>query len=225
MTQSTPDLDDDGPNPLPPALDTAATVSSRSAIPADEDAHQGGPSDDEDHRPCRAQNDRPARSSRDDSKAIGIMERPGEREPRSMPEDILPGARVITPESSAPIVVNEAPDDGQPPSASSPRTLATRSLAERGPVRVTPPSDADSSADRFAGYQRCVHDSPLGRPGASWRAIRPKCRSTSRFAGPSSDASATADSAVVTLTSTTTAAKPGPISAARADHDRRSTMR
>ena len=109
--ESTPELDDDGPNPLPPALDTAGTGLEPPAILADETPIKVA-------RATKGSSGRVGRRTTtgslepDDPKAIGIMERPGEREPRSMPEDLLPGARVITPKSSAPIVVNEAPGFG-----------------------------------------------------------------------------------------------------------------
>ena len=78
-----------------------------------------------------------------DDKAIGIMEPAGEREPRSMPEDVLPGAKVITPASSAPIAVDESRDDDSPP-VQSPRG-SRRSQAPTAGRSTNPSDDTDSS--------------------------------------------------------------------------------
>ncbi len=138
------ELDDDGPNPLPPALDTAAVSGARSG---DVDAEG----------PIRIARTAPKSSSgtkrrtasgageRDDPRAIGIMEPPGAREPGSMPEEVLPGARVITPASSAPIVVTDPPDEASPRRSPARRSRRTSAAANARPAE-NPPSDPGSSA-------------------------------------------------------------------------------
>ncbi len=212
--ESTPELDDDGPNPLPPALDTAGTGLEPLGDPAPTRTPvKVARATRRDRQASAGPRTTSGSLEPDDSKAIGIMDTPGEREPRSMPEDILPGARVITPESSAPIVVNEAPDADSPPVRRHPE-LRTRCARRRGRFDVTA-RDADSPESADSSDINGASTAPRGRPGASCAQPGAKCRSTSRFAGPSNDASATADRGVVTLTSTTTEAKPGPISASR----------
>ena len=110
---------------------------------------------------------------------------PGEREPRSMPEDILPGARVITPGSSAPIAVNETPDDDSPPAAS-PRS-SRRSAAPAPAARPIRRDDADSSRrpSRCAGDHRWrVQHRRAADVAPRWPAISRKCLSMNRFGGP-----------------------------------------
>ena len=133
--------DDDGPNPLPPALDTAAASSRSSELASDDEPVKVARNTTGSSASTRRRTSNGA-LVRDDDKAIGIMDAPGEREPRSMPDDILPGARVITPGSSAPIAVNEAPDEDSPPVAS-PKS-SRRSGSPSAGRRTSPPSDADS---------------------------------------------------------------------------------
>ena len=96
------------------------------------------------------------------------MDAPGEREPRSMPEDILPGGRVITPESSAPIAVDETPDDDSPPARSS--RSSRRSAPPSSGRSTNPPDDADSpeTAESPAIEWRVQHRraADLARAGA-----------------------------------------------------------
>ena len=125
-----------------------------------------------------------------------------------MPDDILPGARLITPESSAPIAINENPDDDSRP-VRSPKSSG-RSASPGAGRSTRPPSDADSPepADSPAikgrvQYRRCDPH------GASWRAISLKYRSMNRFAGPPA-MSSPAIVASVTLTGTTPGGQAGP---------------
>ena len=198
-------LDDDGPNPLPPALDTAAASSRSSELASDEEPvkvarNTTGSSASTRHRTSNGA------LMRDDDKAIGIMDAPGEREPRSMPDDILPGARVITPGSSAPIAVNEAPDDDSPPVAS-PKS-SRRSASPSTGRRTSPPSDTDSSESTDSPGIKGASNT-AGRP--TWRELAhnqsevPLDESVQRAAGdvPSGGRG------VVTLTSKTSEAKPG----------------
>jgi thiol-disulfide isomerase/thioredoxin len=201
-------LDDDGPNPLPPALDTAAATSRSTELAPDDEPvkvarNTTGSSTSTKRRPIAGSR------GRDDEKAIGIMDAPGEREPRSMPDDILPGARVITPGSSAPIAVSESPDDDN--SAVAPPRSSRRAARPSAGRPTNPPSDADSPEST---------DSPAIE-GTSSTAVRPTWRelahnpsevpldeSIRRAAG-----NAPADDrGVVTLTSKTSEAKPGGLS-------------
>jgi thiol-disulfide isomerase/thioredoxin len=135
-------LDDDGPNPLPPALDTTE-VSSRE------------PTDELDERPIKVarastrssaglgRRSAPRPPAQADDKAIGIMDQPGEREPRSMPEDILPGTKVISPASSAPIAVDEGSESDSAPARSS--GGSRRSQAPEAGRATNPADDTESS--------------------------------------------------------------------------------
>jgi thiol-disulfide isomerase/thioredoxin len=198
-------LDDDGPNPLPPALDTAAASSKNSADVTEEEPvkvarNSTGSSANSKHRPSSGS------LVRDDDKAIGIMDAPGEREPRSMPEELLPGARVITPASSAPIAVNESRVEDSPPVAS-PRNARRSSSPSTGGSTI-PPSEADSPESNDSAAIE----------GASGTAVRPTWRelahnpsevpldeSIQRAAGDVRSG----DRSVVTLTSNAAKPKPG----------------
>ena len=198
-------LDDDGPNPLPPALDTAAASSRSSADVTDEEPvkvarNTTGSSASAKRRTSAGS------LMRDDDKAIGIMDSPGEREPRSMPDDILPGARVITPGSSAPIAVDEAPDEDSPPVASPKSSRRSGSPSTGRPT--SPPSDADSPESTDSPAIEGA-SSTAGRP--TWRELAhnqsqvPLDESIQRTAGDG----LSGDRGVVTLTSNAAKAKPG----------------
>ncbi len=124
--------EDDGPNPLPPALDTTEISSRRSTDPSDQRpikvARSSTRSSTTTGRrvPSRA-------TTQNDDKAIGIMDGVGQRAPRSMPEDVLPGGKVITPGSFAPIAVNEDPDDNSPPISNAPPGPSL-GPCQRGPI-------------------------------------------------------------------------------------------
>jgi len=203
--ESATDLGDDGPNPLPPALDPAAAGGSHSAILADESPVKvagGTPT-----RSARPRRPTPRSSVvRDDSKVIGIMDSPGEREPRSIHEDILPGGKVITPESYAPIVVTDPPETDSLPA--SPEKSARRSAPPSTRSAPKPPPDADAPD---------ATNSP-GVNGASAAPRRPTWRELSRsqpdvpvdesIRRASSDAQPS-NRGVVTFTSAKQAARPG----------------
>ena len=169
------ELDDDGPNPLPPALDTAGTGREPSSIAAEENPVKvaRGPTK------SVGRTNRRTGSVSDDPNAIGIMEAPGEREPRSMPEEILPGARVITPRSSAPIVVNDTPDSDDPPASSSRNARRTRAPGAGRPVKQPGDSDSPDSTDLNGASA-----TPARPTWRELRATRVNYRSMSRFAGP-----------------------------------------
>ncbi len=174
-------LDDDGPNPLPPALDTAAATLRNSADLTEEEPVKVARNSAE-----SSANTKHRKSSgslvRNDDKAIGIMDAPGEREPRSMPEEILPGARVITPGSSAPIAVNEPPVDDSPPVT--PPKSSRRTASPSAGRGSNSPGEADSPEATDSPAINGV-SSTAGRP--TWRELRTislKCLSMNRFNGP-----------------------------------------
>ena len=137
---------------------------------------------------------------RDDSRAIGIMDPPGEREPRSMPEELVPGGRVITPRSSGPISVDEQSPDastradfsanrGQQPAW----PTAGRATNENSPETTGSPDTKVASA------------SPAKRP--TWRELagdQPDVPVDESVRRSSALAEQPRDHAVVTLTSSTT---------------------
>jgi thiol-disulfide isomerase/thioredoxin len=199
------ELDDDGPNPLPPALDTAAVSSGRSAVPPEDDTirvAQNTPksSGKTKRRTASASSDR-------DDRAIGIMEAPGEREPGAMPEEILPGARVITPGSSAPIVVIEPPDLDSPPASRSKNSRRSASPTSTTGRSTKPPADTESPGPADSSDTGGASSEPA-RP--TWRELshnQSKVPLDESIRRASNDAQP-GDSGVVTLTGTTSAAKP-----------------
>jgi thiol-disulfide isomerase/thioredoxin len=202
---SAADLDDDGPNPLPPALDPGATGAAQSALqPQDAPIRVARNGNTRTAGSARATS--AGRRQRDDSKAIGIMGPPGEQEPRSMPEDVLPGGRVIAPGSYGPIVVNESTENktrnGSPPKA------ARGSASSRTSRAPQPANDADEPAPNDRPDLSGATDSPR-RP--TWRELSrassdvPVDESIRRASG---DA-APNDRGVVTLTSAKPEKKTG----------------
>ena len=197
-SDSTPQADDDGPNPLPPALEPGAAGSKHSAVRVDDDPV----------RVARVPSGSARRKSRprdtvslerDDSRSIGILDPSGEREPRSMPEELVPGGRVITPGSSGPISVDEPPDAVTPGDSSASRS--------QQPAWPTAGQAANENSLETTGSSdtRVAAPTPAKRP--TWRELAgnqsdlPVDESVRRASG---DAEQTRDHAVVTLTSSTT---------------------
>jgi thiol-disulfide isomerase/thioredoxin len=139
---SSPALDDDGPNPLPPALDTAEAASKASDVFGEDrpvrvaggtaTTARGG------RRRSSARN-----AGRDISGAIGSVADSADGEPRSIPEDVLPGSRVITPSASGPIVIDQY-RDGDDASGPSAKTSA-RGRTPRSRPAASPSGEDDSS--------------------------------------------------------------------------------
>jgi thiol-disulfide isomerase/thioredoxin len=203
-SESSSELDDDGPNPLPPALDTTATGPEPPSGLAEEKPIKVA-------RNMAESSGRSRRAStsgglgRDDTRAVGVMEAPGEREPRSMPEELLPGARVITPRSSAPISVTEDADSGSPSEAPPQRRRRDQSPSVgRGANR---PGEADSNQPAD-GSAISGESSAAARP--TWRELShnqaevPLDESILRAAHNRQPS----DSGVVTLTGMTSEPKP-----------------
>jgi thiol-disulfide isomerase/thioredoxin len=191
--------DDDGPNPLPPALeprkesrgDSAALTQDKSVRVA-----QAG------KRRPRA---RRASSEDDGSKKIGLMESPGELAPRPMPAELLPGERVITPGSYGPIAVSD-PRGGDDRSAQSARR--SRSSEPAGEF-----DDSDSrseSGGSSANDSSSVNGSGDAPRRPTWRELSlnatqvPVDESVQR----ASAATPAKDAGVITLTSATSPTKP-----------------
>jgi thiol-disulfide isomerase/thioredoxin len=198
-------FEDDGPNPLPPALDTTEVSSGRSTDGIDDEPVKVARSSTR----TSANSKRKATASsprRDDGTAIGIMDSSGEGEPRSMPEDILPGARVITPGSSAPIAVNDPPDEDSPPVAR-PRS-SRRSASPSAGRSNSAPSDADAPEPSDAP---AIDGASNTAPRPTWRELAhnqsevPLDESLQRTGG----IAQAGDRGVVTLTSKAPEAKPG----------------
>jgi thiol-disulfide isomerase/thioredoxin len=198
--ESTPEADDDGPNPLPPAFEPGAAGSKHSAVRPDDDpvrvARAGTGTARRRSRPQDT-----ATLERDDSRSIGIMDPPGEREPGSMPEELVPGGRLITPGSSGPISVDEPPDVRTPADSSASRAQHPASPIAVQATNVNSPEPTGSKDSMVARTA-----SPKKRP--TWRELEgnqpevPVDESVRRTT--TGDAEQPRDHAIVTLTSSTT---------------------
>ncbi len=201
--QAPADVDDDGPNPLPPALEPS-TVSSTTAAPR---------GDDDPIRMARSARRSSSRSRREtvagdfDQRGATTSD-PGdpgaESAPRPIPSELLPGERVITPGSYGPIVV---PD----PQAANKPLAPARPGAERvlSPDRALD-SASTPAADSAGAANSLVANEPAGdsrRP--TWRDLSPKQadvpldESIQRATGNAQPS----DSGVITLTSATRPAR------------------
>ena len=203
VNDSTPPADDDGPNPLPPAHEPGAASSKHSAVRVDDDPVRVARAPSGSARRRRRAQDTVS-LDRDDSRSIGIMDPPGEREPRSMPEELVPGGRVITPGSSGPISVDEPPDAGTRADSSANRA---QQPAWPNPGQATNENSPETTGSSDTGV---ATPTPAKRP--TWRELAgnqpdvPVDESVRRASG---DAEQPRDHAVVTLTSSTTRdAKP-----------------
>ena len=200
--------DDDGPNPLPPALDTTE-VSPRDST----DVH-----DDRPIKMASASTRSPAGARRrsaagevaeTDDQAIGNMDNVGEREPRSMPDDIVSRSKLITPASSAPIALDEKPDDDGLPARSA--RGSRRSPVQSAGRPTNEPDETDSSGS--------PEPAPAASNGASGAAARPTWAQVARnqsnvpldesIRRTGGEAPASTDSAVVTLTGKTPTPRQG----------------
>jgi len=195
--------DDDGPNPLPPALEPGAVSRGDSAALSEEKplrVAQGGRSR------SRARRDS-AYGSIDGSasKSIGLMDQPRERAPRPMPPELLPGERVITPGAYGPIVVTD-------PRGSDDRSAqAARRTRSSEPATGTPDTDSRSDGDpSSANGPSSANDSSEAPRRPTWRELSlnqgrvPVDESIQRASG----ASPADDRGVITLTSAKSPAKP-----------------
>lgn len=200
-------VEDDGPNPLPPAVGSTEVSST-------------GATEDDDSRPVRLARNRTRASTSagrrsasrrldDDDKATGIMAGVGEREPRSMPDDIVPGTKVITPRSSAPVAFEAQPqDDG----------LASRSLRSTGRSNsqgsdrsVSPAGDADPSEPPDTA-PTTIDSASLQRARPTWAEVarnQSKVPLDESIERTSANLPGSADRGVVTLTGKAPATRTG----------------
>ncbi|MFI5456948.1 MAG: redoxin family protein [Isosphaerales bacterium] len=197
------DLDDDGPNPLPPALETGAVSSTRPAVVPEADPTRLARSEARaSSRPRRARAD--GNLDQDGLRASVQADQTADQAPRPIPEDLLPGERVITPGSYAPIAVTD-PREANTPSAPA-RQRARHAALSGGPEDSTAPA-ADPS--------RAMDSSDARDPTASrrptWRELSlkqgdvPVDESIHRAAG----AAQAGEQGVITLTSASRPARPG----------------
>ena len=198
-SDSTPQADDDGPNPLPPALEPGAAGSKHSAVRVDDDPVRVARSAPSGSARRRRRPRDTVSLERDDSRSIGILDPSSEREPRSMPEELVPGGRVITPGSSGPISVDEPPDAVTPGDSSASRS--------QQPAWPTAGQAANENSTETTGSSdtRVAAPTPAKRP--TWRELAgnqpdvPVDESVHRTSG---EAEQPRDQAVITLTSSTT---------------------
>jgi thiol-disulfide isomerase/thioredoxin len=199
------EVDDDGPNPLPPAIE-------------DDQASSARRSDVDDDRPikmARGASRSPSRSSRTrvadtidpaDSKVNDPADRTTDQEPRPIPEDILPRRRVNAPESFEPTIVVDRAGTDDAPVQSSKRTQRTTPKSSTRSRSPNSSSDRDSTK---AADSPDPNSSTEPRPRPTWREISfnradvPLDESVRLAAG---DASSN-DKRVITLTSATEPAK------------------
>ncbi len=190
---ASPEFEDDGPNPLPPALDTAGVGLGRrsNAVASGPlrvarnssslDSGSGSASASSSGAIARLSDPTRRRSaaraaSSDDSRSIGLMDSPGDREPASMPEEVLRGSRVIAPNSSGPIVIGDDPEaDDARNAAASPRPTkrarrSTNSRAGSGGNLSNPPRDLDSS-DGSGGASDGNNDVTRAAVRPTWREL------------------------------------------------------
>ena len=105
-----------------------------------------------------------------------------------MPEDVLPGGKVITPGSFAPIAVNEDPDDNSPPIRTPRRGRRSAPVSEDRSTNV--PNDAESSDSRDSHDNQTSHHAvrPTWGQLASTQSAIPLDESIVRTASESSSA-------------------------------------
>jgi thiol-disulfide isomerase/thioredoxin len=200
--------DEDGPNPLPPALDPTEVSSRDSTEVLDERPIKMASASTRSPAGARRKS-APSDIAVADDKAIGEMANVGEREPRSMPDDVVSRSKLITPASSAPIVLDEKPDeDGLP--ARSARGSHRSPVQSAGPP-TNEPDETDSSGS--------PEPAPAAINGASGAAPRPTWAQVARnqskipldesIRRTGGETPASADSGVVTLTGKAPTARQG----------------
>jgi len=202
--QAPADLDDDGPNPLPPALEPGTVSRAPAAGRADADPirmARSAPRSSSRSRRQRAGGDLDQGDS-----AVGDRTDPAaESAPRPIPSDLLPGERMITPGSYAPIVVPG------PQAANS--SLAPARLAAGRPASSGGASDSTSKiiADSSGGTGSSDANDPSdGSRRPTWRELSlkqgdvPLDESIQRAANDAKPG----EQGVITLTSATRPARP-----------------
>ncbi len=173
------DEDDEGPNPLPPALE-GGKVGSTNTYPGDS-------GDDpplkiaQDHRRSSSQSRRQTGSvalASDEPRSSASPGRSSDREPRPMPDGIVPSAREMHPDSFAPIRTADPSDSDNAESRSTPRT---RRRAAVPSAETRSPRSTDTSDDDATTSSRSNDDSASRTTDDS--ASRTTDRAVSRVAG------------------------------------------
>ena len=208
-SEATPEADDDGPNPLPPALDPGAAGSMHSAVRDDNEpvkvARAGAKTTRRRSRPQDT-----ASLERDDTQSIGIIDPAVDREPRSLPAEVVPGGRVITPGSSGPISVDEPPDASAPTGPSANRTQQPVWPTVGQTTNAVMTESSLETSDSLPTTD--VSTTPAKRP--TWRELagnQPELPVDESVRRTSAETERPHDRAVVTLTSSTTRDARPPI--------------
>jgi thiol-disulfide isomerase/thioredoxin len=204
--ESAPEIDDDGPNPLPPAIE---------ADPASS-AYRGEVDNENPIKIARGTarllsqpNRRRVTATLDpgDPAADDRADMPAEQEPRPIPEEILPRGRANAPESYEPtIVIGGAATDDTPIRSSKPTQRSTTKSPASGRS-----ANSSNSSDSTNAPDSADPSSPAApRPRPTWRELSfnraevPLDESIRRAAG---DASPN-NKRVITLTSASEPGKP-----------------
>lgn len=146
--QAPADLDDDGPNPLPPALEPSTVSSSAAALRGEDDPVRVARSAR--RSASTSKRDRAGdRSNRRGATSSDPSDPSAESAPRPIPSELLPGERLITPGAYGPITV---PD---PEAANNPLTPAGAGVVRAATAKVAP----DSSLTRVS-YSAGAANSP-----------------------------------------------------------------
>jgi thiol-disulfide isomerase/thioredoxin len=200
------DLDDDGPNPLPPALETNAISS----------PNPGAHSEDQPVRMARSGSrgaSRAPRTSADlgldqgESKIGEPGDESAERTPRTIPAELLPGERVITPGSYGPIVIADPAGPENPPRSPVKRTRRPVSPAGSRPsdsATAAEDSNAKDASDASGSNDRRAARRPTWRELSLREDKVPLDESLQRAAGSSQPG----EKGVVTLTSSSRGTRP-----------------
>ncbi len=196
--------DDEGENPLPPALDSRQVGSTF-------------PGDSGDDPPLKIAAGRPRSSSRanrqtsqaaresDEPASSGRDERLPDREPRPMPDGIVPNTREMRPDSFAPIRGTNPADSDNRQSRSAPVPVAVRRPHPPKPAQPTQTHQTNRARPIHGPPMRRLHGPPMRRlhgppmsrfhrrpmrpppdvrPGAICRSTTARCQSTNRFGSP-----------------------------------------
>ena len=145
------DIEDDGPNPLPPAIEPA--VSSTQSGARGKQSGKGG-SEFTSIIVVRTAHNCFDWCARGDRRTTVSPDNSAAREPRQIPEEILPGERVITPGSYGPITVSD-PELGPQSSAQKPKanrrpaSSADDLEIDAPPAALTTPAEDQVDASRF----------------------------------------------------------------------------
>jgi thiol-disulfide isomerase/thioredoxin len=165
--ESAPEVDDDGPNPLPPAIE---------ADP-DSSAYRGEADSENPIQIARGNSRASSQSNRRgvpatldpaDPSANDQADLPAEQEPRPIPEEILPRGRANATESYEPTIVIGGPKMDDNPIRSSKATPRTTTRSSSGSRSSNSSSDSNSANARDSADP---NSSPAPRPRPTWREL------------------------------------------------------